>query len=85
MQHQLIESVSEQSKALVGVVARPRLVGRDEGGGYLRGLARRNDAIDGGDKLRILKTARNTQKVRQVEMAKPQRVDTGYRGDRLDV
>ena len=85
LQHQRVDAVRHQPKSLGRVVARPVVVGGEE----RRRLAVRAHAATmrstAARYVGCLNCAGIPRKLRQIEMAEPQRIDARDGGDRLDV
>src|SRR5206468_2133814 len=85
LQHELIDAVSHQSEATFSIIARPRIVDRQYRGRLPRGGARRDDALDCAEIQGVPKLAWNAEKVGEIELTDPQRIDAVDAGDGFDV
>ena len=81
----MIDPVTHETKSFRRVVACPRFIE----GKYRRRLvmsrAGGDDAIDRDQIIRMSEVSRDAQEIGEIELADPERIDSGHRGDRLDV
>src|SRR4030095_15102737 len=75
LQHQRVDPEGQQPESLRGVVARPIVVGREECRRLAVCLARGDDALGRGYESRVLELPGNAQKIAEVEVPQPERVD----------
>ena len=81
----MIDAVRHHPEAALAEIAAPSVVDGEDRRRDAALRARPEDAIERLDESRMRELARDAEEIRQVELADPEHIDAGHRGDRLDV